>query len=610
MSQGRWRSTQVRWAAFLALLTVLLYGRVIAYDFVNFDDDVHVYENPHVQSGLSWSGLQWAFTIHGPSQWHPIAWLSHQLDWQLFGEYPAGHHASNLFWHVCGTVLLFFAVNALLGRPQAAAFVAAMFAVHPLNVESVAWISERRNVLCGVFWMLALIAYARYARRGGFARYLAVTLWFTLALMAKPLAVTLPCVFALLDYWPLRRCPLSESLQPLAAGCLLDPSPGRSWVLLLGEKLPWFLLSAGASWLSYLCQASIQVVSSLEALPLGLRIENAFVAYGLYLRRMIWPTDLAVFYPHPAWHEPHPERTLLVPAMISGSILVLVTGIAIWRMRRTPGLAVGWFWFLGTMVPMIGLVQVGQQQLADRYAYIPLIGLGLVAVTLPFPTAWVPAVRRIAVLAITIWFGLSFWQLDHWRNSKTLFTRAISVTHHNSWAHHNLGYALHGEGEYAGAIENYQRALAIDPSYVLAHFNLGSAWQDIGQLDAAIEHFEWIVRHDDRHVDAWVRLGAAEGQAQRFDRAETCFRKAISLDSRASQARFNLAIVLDAKHETEESLANFRDAVTLEPDNVQFRTGWMLALAKSGRFAEAREQAREVLRLEPGSQTARQLLAQ
>ncbi|MBI2481307.1 MAG: tetratricopeptide repeat protein [Planctomycetia bacterium] len=592
------------------MLTVLLYGRVIAYDFVNFDDDAHVYQNPQVQSGLSWSGLQWAFTIHGPSQWHPIAWLSHQLDWQLFGNHPAGHHATNLWWHVCGTVLLFFAVDSLLGRPQAAAFVAAMFAVHPLNVESVAWISERRNVLCGVFWMLAILAYARYARQGGFTRYLAVTFWFTLALMAKPLAVTLPCVFALLDYWPLRRCPLLEPLRPTAAGCRRDPCPSRSWSLLLMEKFPWLLLSCGASWLSYRCQASIQVVSSWAALPLGLRIENACVAYGLYLRRMIWPSDLAVFYPHPAWHDPHPARILLVPAIGSGVILAIVTGIVVWRMRRNPGLAIGWFWFLGTMVPMIGLVQVGQQQLADRYIYIPMIGLGLLAVTVPFPAVWTPAVRRLAVLAVTIWFGMSFWHLDHWRNSKTLFTRAIAVTRNNSWAHHNLGYALHGEGDHAGAIENYQRALAIDPNYALAHFNLGSAWQDIGQLDSAIQHFEWIVIHDDRHVDAWVRLGAAEGQAQRFDRAERCFRKAISLDSRAAQARFNLAIVLDVRNETAESLANFRDAVTLVPDDVQFRTGWMLALAKNGRFAEARDQAREVLRREPGSQAARRLLAQ
>jgi Flp pilus assembly protein TadD len=582
---------------------------VIAFDFVNFDDDAHVYQNPQVQQGLSWSGLQWAFTIHGPSQWHPISWLSHQLDWQLFGNNPTGHHATNLLWYVCGTVLLFLAIDSLLGRPQAAAFVAVMFAVHPLNVESVAWISERRNVLCGACWMLAIMAYARYARQGGFARYLAVTFWFALALMTKPLAVTLPCVFALLDYWPLRRCPLPESLAPSAAGCWREPCPSRPWGLLLIEKFPWLLLSAGASWLSYRCQESIEVVSSLAALPLSLRIENACVSYGLYLRRMIWPTDLAVFYPHPAWHDPDPARSLLVPAIGAAVVLVLVTGIAIWRMRRNPGLAVGWFWFLGTMVPMIGLVQVGQQQLADRYAYIPMIGLGILAVAVPFPAVRISTARRIAILAVTIWFGMSYWQLDHWRNSKTLFTRAIAVTRNNSWAYHNLAYALHGEGDYAGAIENYQHALEIDPDYVLARFNLGSAWQDVGQLDAAIQQFEWIVSHDDRHVDAWDRLGAAEGQARRFDRAEECFRKAISLDSRASRARFNLAIVLDARNETDESLPNFRDAVTLAPDDVQFRTGWMLALAKSGRLAEALDQAREVLRQDPNSQAARHLLA-
>lgn len=246
---------------------------------------------------------------------------------------------------------------------------------------------------------------------------------------------------------------------------------------------------------------------------------------------MFWPTDLAVFYPHPAWHDPNPEQTLLVPAVISGGVLLLVSAVATWRLRRTPGLAVGWFWFLGTLVPMIGLIQVGQQQLADRYAYIPLIGLAIMAVAFVFPVAWTSTVRLTAVLTLAIWFGESFWQLGFWQNSITLFTRAASVTRNNSWAHHNLALALQHQGNYSAAIEHYQQALAIDPNYVLAHYNLGIAWQDLNQLDEAIREFELALQLDDRNIDIWIRLGGAMGQAGHFERAEECFRKALSIDT-------------------------------------------------------------------------------
>jgi hypothetical protein len=442
---------EIRWCVILTVVTLLLYVRTVTFQFVNFDDDVHVYENPYVRAGLSWSGLVWAFQIHGPSQWHPLAWMSHQLDWQLFGNNPAGHHGTNLAWHLAGTLLLYVAIQELFGRPGAAAFVAAMFAVHPLNIESVAWVSERRNVLCGVFWMLAVISYSRYARKGGWNRYLCVTCWLLLALMSKPLAVTLPFVFALLDVWPLRRCPFPASWQPVAGSWPHDSCVRRSWSELALEKVPWLMASAGAGWLSYLCQERAQVVSSFAALPMQIRLENACASYGLYLRRMVWPTDLAVFYPHPAWHHPHPEQALLIGAFWGATVLLSVTTWVLWRIRGRPGLALGWFWFVGTLVPMIGLVQVGQQQLADRYAYIPMIGLGIMTVNLPSPRWLKRIIPQMALFLVVAWFGVSVWQLGFWQNSKTLFARTAAITTDNNWARLNLGLALLSEGKYGSS---------------------------------------------------------------------------------------------------------------------------------------------------------------
>lgn len=602
------RSPAAYWPAALLAVTLLLYVRVVGFEFINFDDDVHVYENPHVRAGLTWDGLIWAFGIHGPSQWHPLAWASHQFDWELFGNNPAGHHVTNVALHALGVALLFAAMNSLLGRPGTAAFIAAMFAVHPLNIESVAWISERRNVLCGVCWMAALIAYAGYARHGGARRYTWVTLWLALALMSKPLAVTLPCVFALLDFWPLRRCPLPAGWQPTANLCAYEPCPTQSWWTLILEKSPWVVLSAGAAWLSYLCQEKIQVVSDLATLPLYLRLENAMVAYGLYLRRMIWPTDLAVFYPHPAWHHPHPERVLLLPAIVSVAALLAISVVAVRQLRRRPGLAVGWCWFLGTLVPMIGIVQVGQQQLADRYAYVPMIGLGLMLVSCPVPTRLAQLSARFAIVAAAAWFAVSVWQLSFWRNSQALFARTAAITNDNSWARLNLGLALQGEGKYAEAIESYQQALQIDPNYVLAHYNLGIAWQDLGRLELAVRHFETAIALNDRDVKAWLRLGGALGQAGNLPRAESCFRKALMLDERSAQARFNLGLTLLARGRPEDGLTELQESAALEPDSLHFRTGLMQALVEAGRIDEARAEAHEILRQDPKSAAAQKIL--
>lgn len=601
-------SPQILWPIFLTVLTLSLYGRTLTYEFINFDDDAHVYENPDVRAGLTLQGLRWAFEIHGPSQWHPLAWLSHQLDWQLYGANPAGHHGTNVLLHWASVLLLFAAMNQLLRRPMSAAFIASLFAIHPLNLESVVWVSERRNVLCGVFWMATLISYARYSRQLSLRRYSWVTLWLCLALMSKPLAVTLPCVLMLLDFWPLHRWnkqPASRHEQSGITG--VNCSQQRlNWLIL--EKLPWLGLSAGASWLSYLCQAKIHVVSDLASLPWIFRLENSCIAYGLYLRRIFWPMDLAAFYPHPAWSVSDPQQALLIPSIISLAVLLLVTGWALWHARSRPALIIGWCWFLGTLVPMIGLVQVGRQQLADRYAYVSMIGLGLMFAAFPWSKRFTKYVPSLGALLIVFWFAISSWQIGYWENSQRLFTRAIEVTEQNSWAHLNLGQAFQTAGEVSKSIEQYQLALTIDPQYALAHYNLGVAWHDRGRLDLAIPRFQSAVGFNPTDVKAWLRLGGALGQAGQLDPSEECFRKAIELDQNSGQAWFNLAIVLQAKEETDETLSAFQHSVELEPSNPEFRVGLMLALWKNGQHEMAQEQAREVLRIDAGSQEARALL--
>lgn len=596
------------WSLLLVVLTVLVFGRTVEFEFVNFDDNVHVYENDFVTRGLTASGLWWNFGIHGPSQWHPLAWFSHQLDWLLYGDNASGHHLSNVVLHSCSVLLLFFAMQSLLGRVHAAGLMAMIFAIHPLNVESVAWVSERRNVLCGVFWMATLLAYHRYAERGGFVRWCWVTLWIVLALMSKPLAVTLPCVLLLLDYWPLQRLRLNNARNPQSlSGDANDSGHSRISMLLI-EKLPWFALSAAASWLSYLCQQKISVVSDLGTVSGVVRLQNACVSYALYLRRMLWPMDLAVFYPHPAWTRLDAQDYLLVPAIVSGIALLLITSLVFRRLLSSPGLAVGWFWFLGTLVPMIGLVQVGRQQLADRYMYLPMIGLSLMAISLPCSVRQQRVMFRIMAGLVVFWTMTSAWQVGYWRDSETLFTRAIQVTERNSWAHLNLGLALQNQGNSTTAIQHYQLALQIDPQYVLAHYNSGVVWHDAGRLDLAISHFRRAVELDISCINAWIRLGGIMGQTGKWDAAESCFRQALTQDPDSAQARFNLGIVLQQRGDQAAALVEMQGSVQQQPHNLHFRSGWMQALVQAGYLPEAREQAQELIRQDPHHQDAVRLL--
>lgn len=563
----------------ILLLTGFVYGQTLWFPFVNFDDDVHVYLNPHVRSGLSFDNLNWAFGIHGPSQWHPLAWISHQVDSALFGtatnsNAAGGHHTVNLLLHLGNVFLVFLVFRRLLGRGEPALLSAALFAVHPLNVESVAWVSERRNVLCLLFSLSAVLAYVRYARRENWSGYLTVCGLVAAALMAKPLAVTLPCVFWLLDLWPLGRW--SKTIEVRTSSPIAARLWGR-WLPHL-DKVPLLTLSVASGVLTILCQEADGILSSLDALPFPMRVLNALAAYGHYLRDLVWPMRLAVFYPHPRFVGLDPWKVLLVPAIGGAAALLLMTPFAIVVRRRWPWWLVGWLWFVGTLVPMIGLVQSGTQQRADRYLYLPMLGL-LMAVTasLPWPR-WRTAQARwcslsVASLLVLLLAGRAWTQVGTWRDSVTLFEHSLDIDKRNHWAHLNAGLALQERGDWEAADRHYLAALAIEPRYELAHYNLGVLKRERGDRRGAAFHFAQALRLNPRLSNAWVHIGGLHGDSGRFDLAEQAFQKACEADPENVDALSNLGLIYEHRKEFGKARLCYQAALQIDPQFASAREG-------------------------------------
>lgn len=502
----------------LIVLTLLVFRPVVGHDFVFFDDDVYVTHNPHIQQGLSPSGVRWAFTTFHAANWHPLTWLSHMLDVQCYGSNPAGHHSTSLILHAFNAALLFLVLVRMTGRTGASAFVAAVFAVHPLRVESVAWVSERKDLLSGAFWVLTLGAYARYAEKRSLARYVMVLVSLALGLMAKPMLVTLPFVLLLLDYWPLARW---ESLRA-TKGLLL-------------EKVPLFALSAVSAAVTWKAQHAGGAIQSVEQFPFAIRMGNAAVSYVLYLKQLIWPTGLAFFYPHPGARA--------ISQVLGATLCVLaVSAIVLLLARRRRYLPVGWFWYLGTLVPVIGLLQVGGQAMADRYTYLTQIGLLIMLV-------WAaadaldrldPRARRIcgSILAAVVLLPLAVaarTQLASWQNSYTLFTRALAVTDRNATAHNNLGALLAREGSVAEAERHFRAALEIQPRYPHANKNLANMLLEQGRNEEAATYYRAMLDLCPDDVEslnnlAWLLVKKPNGSDA--DRAEAVrlAERAVELD--------------------------------------------------------------------------------
>lgn len=513
----------------LAVLTLAAYSQVFTCGFTNYDDDDYVTANRHVQS-LTWQNIAWTFNIGYASNWHPLTWMSHMLDYRLFGPKPMGHHAVNLLLHLANTLLLFLILTRMTGSLWRSSFVAALFAIHPLHVESVAWIAERKDVLSTLFFMLTILAYLKYADRPKATKYTLVMLLFALGLMAKPMLVTLPFALLLLDYWPLGRIK-------------------RGWNL-VWEKAPMILMAGASSVLTYLAQQKGGAVSGFETMPLGVRASNAVVAYAGYVWKMLWPRNLAAAYPH--------AGDKLTALAITGSIvfLAVMTFMAIRTRRRRPCLAFGWFWFLGTLIPVIGLIQVGAQAMADRYTYIPLIGLFIAIVwgiSDVLGGRGTTALRIGAGVVIVALAAVTWVQVGYWRDSVTLLEHAVAVTSDNYIAHNSLGSAYAELGRTEDAIREYEEALRICPTYTFARTNLANQLQKQGRLAEAAEVGMQAAEMNPRSAEIHYNNGAILHQNGDLDGAVREYREAIRIRPDFPEAHNNLATVYFFKGEYAEA---------------------------------------------------------
>lgn len=519
----------------LIVLIAAVYGRVYRLDFVHYDDTEYVRRNAVVLKGVHLDGLRWAMRTGHASNWHPLTWISHMVDVSLFGARPSGHHVMNVLFHALNSVLLFLFWTHMTSTRWPAAFLAGLFALHPMHVESVAWISERKDVLSTFFLLVTLFSWDRFVHHQNLGRYLMALVCFLLGLMAKPMVVTLPCLLLLLDFWPYERHRHPNAIT-LVQGVRAEGSFQR-WFWLAVEKVPFFLLSILSSVMTVVVQR--KAMGSLDALPLTVRMANAVTAYVRYIGKLLWPSDLAVFYPFP---ESLPGWQMVASLLILLSISIFLW----WKRTEHPYGIVGWLWFLGTLVPVIGLVQVGGQSMADRYTYIPSIGFFL------GPCWWAadrtrhrPACKRPIVFGSVLvlgWMGaLTFIQIGYWQNTLTLFRHAESVTGPNHVAQVNLGvYIAERDGPEA-ALPYFLRAIQLKPNDVEARFNAGLAFRKIGRYAESAEHYRMAVFLNPGYGNAWNNLGVVLDLMGNREAARTAFERALAIDPDDEMARFNLS---------------------------------------------------------------------
>jgi tetratricopeptide (TPR) repeat protein len=571
---------------FLIAISLAVFGQTLRYDFVNFDDDLYVYNAPAIQAGLTVKGLALAFTSPHARNWHPLTTISHMLDCQLYGLKAGGHHATNVLLHIIAVLLLFRVLRQMTGAVWKSATVAALFAVHPLHVESVVWVSERKDVLSAVFFLLMLDAYLRYTRARSVTRYLAVAALFAAGLMSKPMLVSVPVILLLLDYWPLRRFEQVSSTK----GTAKIAKFGDQWRVirdLFLEKVPLLVLSTVFCVITFVLQK--RATGAIPPLPFPWRVQNAFVGYVIYAWKILWPTQLAVFYPHP-------NDTLAIWEVVFAILLLLaVTAAAIIFRSQRPYLLTGWFWYLVMLVPVIGVVQVGEQGHADRYTYLPHIGLFVVVVWF---AADVAAVRRstsrIAVTsAIVIIVALAcaeFIQTSYWRNSETLWTHALAVTADNDVAHNNLGYLCADRGELDKAISHFENALRIRSSKLDPHYSVGSAFVHVnladalgrkGQPDEAMVHYEEAMKLQPNYANAYYNRGNILFAEGRIDEAMADWEKTLQIQPNDADAHTCIGNALLRRGSLSEAVAHYERAIALAPEDPHSRINiaWVLATA-------------------------------
>jgi len=585
----------------LAGITWAVFGQTLGHDFINYDDNLYVYENPNIVSGLTRPAILWAFTHAHAGNWHPLTSLSHMLDCQMFGLNAGGHHFTNVLLHTLAVVLLFLFLLQVTGTLWRSAFVAAVFAVHPLRVESVAWIAERKDVLSAVFFMLTLLAYARYVSgERSLLRYLLVAFSFALGLMAKPMLVTLPLVLLLLDYWPLRRFGSHSS------GKDANFARRSTFSRLVAEKIPLFLLSLLFSLLTLWAQRAY-MRSTIE-IPLVLRVENAIVSYVRYLRQLLWPADLAPFYPYPKATLP------LLLVIVAAVLLVALSAVVLCYGRKRPYLITGWGWYFIMLFPVIGLVQVGEQALADRFTYLPQIGIVLaITWTVADATAGIRQLQRfVAFNAVAITVTLAWCarhQTGYWRNSESISLRTLAVTENNDLAHNNLGSVWWKRGRVDDAIREYQAALKISPESPLARNNLGSAFLKQGKVAEAIQEFRRVLSRDPQSISGRFNLAGSLLQDGRVAEAIAEYEKVLAIKPDFTQGHLALGHALMRAERLVDAIGQFEIAVQLQPGYAHARNSLATAFAAKQEWGEAIRCWRETLEIDPNNVAAQSGLA-
>ena len=603
-------------AGSLVLVTMAIYWPATQCDFIHFDDPDFVTSNVHVQNGLTWENIKWACVNPVADNWHPLTVWSHMLVCQVCGLKPWGHHLANVALHALNGGLVFALLQRITGATWRSLLVAALFALHPLRVESVAWVSERKDVLSGFFGLLALMAYARYATRGhrtevsgpwSLSRlpssifYLLSLFLFALGLMSKPMLVTWPFVMLLLDYWPLGRMKNAECRMQNAAASntrhatRANPQSQTLFHLLL-EKIPFFALAVLGSVVAFVVQQHGNSFSVSEGLPLGARVGNALISYCRHLGKLFWPTDLAVFYPHPGFWP-------LGKVLLAGG-LVLGISVLVWAWRRHPYLPVGWLWFFGMLVPVIGLVQTGGQAMADRHTYLPSLGVTILAIWGAYELTrgsrhQVLALSVAGGAAIVLCVALTRQQIGYWQDSEALFRHALEVTENNDMALGNLGIALDRKGQLDEAISLFREVLRLRPDSPGAHYDLANALGKKGQLDEAIRQYQEAIRLKPDQADAHNNLGIALDKKGQLDEAICQYQEAIRLKPDHALAHKNLGIALGRKGQMDEAIRQFQEALRLNADDAEAHYDLGVALVGKGRMDEAIRQFQETLRLKP-----------
>jgi Flp pilus assembly protein TadD len=574
----------------LCSFTLIAYWPVQDNEFLLWDDYSYIVENQHVSKDLDLEGVLWAFTSSHSGNWHPLTWLSHMMDAELFGLNPAGHHWTNLILHISNALLLFYTLRAMTGSLWRSALTATLFSLHPVHVESVAWVSERKDVLSTLFWMLSLLAYLGYAKRRDLKGYVLALLFFACGLMSKPI-VTLPFVLLLLDYWPLAR--YRELLEK-------GKGPLRILLHLCMEKIPFFVLSGCSSLLTFFVQKESGAVALSSALPLDARLSNAVISYVRYMANMFWPVDLSAFYPFP---------TAPWPFYLVGSALVLLTALTVMVIiSRQPYLSVGWFWYVGTLFPVIGLVQVGSQAMADRYTYIPHIGVLIALVwsvseILCRRPRGIPYIFALCGLLILLLGVSTHRELGYWKDTASLFSRAIHVTRNNHRAHFLMGEALSRQGRMDEAVRHYSEAVRIAPGEPLFLNGLAVAQLTLGRHEEAILLLHEAIRIRPGFAEAMANLGSTLRRQGDRDGAILYLRKALQIKS-IPEAHHLLGLVLSEQGKLEEAISHYRQALDSKPDNPKIHNDLAVALYLAGDPESALFHLSEALRFHPGDSGA------